>query len=48
MLFLHFHTGSKFFDFLFASLDNTALPKIGSTIKGKNLLLREQILSFKR
>ena len=29
---------------LITSLDDTALPKMGSTLKGKNLLPKEQIL----
>ena len=33
-------------EFLFASLDEVTLL-MGSTLKGKNLLLEEQILSFK-
>ena len=41
-----FAKGISFCDFLFASLEDEALPK-GSTLKGKNLLLEEQILSFK-
>ena len=36
-----------FHDFLLTSLDDVALLKKGSTLKGKNLLLQEQILSFK-
>ena len=35
----------KIYDFLFASLMNNP-SKMTSTIKGKNLLLEEQILSF--
>ena len=38
-----FTKGSNFCDFLFAFLDN----RKGSTLKGKNLLLEEQILSIK-
>ena len=34
------------YDFLWASMDNKAL-KMGSTFKWKNLLLVEQILTFK-
>ena len=34
-------------DFLFASLADIALQKLGSTCKGKNLLLGKQILLFK-
>ena len=36
-----------FVDFLFASLDNIAFPNVGYTIKGKNWLIGEQILSLK-
>ena len=44
-----FTKGNNFCDFLFAFIDNAALSKylIGSTLKGKNLLLWEQILFFK-
>ena len=31
--------GNNFRDFSFASLDIKALPKMGSTLKGKNLLM---------
>ena len=31
---------------LLADLDHKTLPKKGVSLKGKNLLLREQILSF--
>ena len=42
-----FMKGDNFSDFLFALLAEEALPKKGSTLEGKNLLLKEQILSFK-
>ena len=38
--------GSNFYDFLIAVLDKEHFQK-GSTLKGKNLLLMEQILSYK-
>ena len=39
--------GNKFCDILFASqVMKPSLPKIGATLKGNNLLLREQILFF--
>ena len=38
--------GSDFCDFLLAFLDDKALPKKGSTLKGRNNLLRDQILPF--
>ena len=41
---LPFLQGNNFCDFLFASLDEKPLE---STLKGKNLLPRLQILSFK-
>ena len=48
---LHLHIyplkGKNFSDILFTSLDEEALEKIGSILKGKKLLLKEQILSFK-
>ena len=45
----NFTKGNNFHDFLFASLADIAFPKwkMGFTLKGKNLLLLEQILSFK-
>ena len=39
-----FSKGNNLGDFLFASLYNMALLKLRSTLKGKNLLLMEQIL----
>ena len=42
-----FSKGDNFCVFLFASLDDEAFLKLGSTLKGKNLLLGEQILPFK-
>ena len=43
-----FIKGNNFCDFLFASLPGgQKLPTCGSTLKGKNLLLEEQILSIK-
>ena len=42
-----FTKGNNLWDFLFVSLHNKALPK-NSSLKGKNLLQMEQILSFKR
>ena len=39
--------GNNFCDSVIASLDNIAFPK-GSTQKGKNLLLEEQILFPRR
>ena len=48
MFFFNFTKGDNFDGFLFASLDDPRSPfKMGSIIKGKNLLLWEQILSFK-
>ena len=41
-----FKKGNNFHDFLISSLDEVALLK-GSTLKEKNLLQEEQILSFK-
>ena len=41
-----FAKGNNFCDFLFASLEDEALPK-GFTPRGKNLLLGQQILFFK-
>ena len=38
---------NNFYDFLFVFLDDSAFQKKRSTLKGKNLLPREQILSFK-
>ena len=38
--------GNNFHDFLFASLKDKTVQK-GSTLKGRNLLLQEQILFFK-
>ena len=38
---------NNFCDFLFTSLDKEALFYMRSTLKGKNLLLEEHILSFK-
>ena len=35
---------NNFYDFLFALLEQCSPFKIGSALKGKNLLLREQIL----
>ena len=46
IFFLIYAKGNNFWDFMVASLDE-ALLKRGSTLKGKNLLLEEQILSFK-
>ena len=47
MFFDHlFSKESNYHDFLFASLGNKTLQK-GFTLDGKNLLLVEQILSFK-
>ena len=43
--FHHFNKGENFFDFLFGFLHTNLFWK-GSTLKGKNLLLGEQILSF--
>ena len=39
--------GNSFCYFLFSSLDEVVFPKVGSALKGKNLLLKEQILVFK-
>ena len=38
----------KLRDFLLASLDSELLPKRGSTVKGKKLLIGKQSLSLKR
>ena len=38
--------GNNFHDFLFAFLDDVAFKTPWSTLKGKNLLLLEQILFF--
>ena len=47
-IFFHqFSKGNNICDFMFASLEEKNPLKMGSTLKGKNLLLREQILSFK-
>ena len=50
-IFIFFSTiltkGNKFCDFLFASLDKTLKSsKMGSTLKGNNFFLREQILFY--
>ena len=42
-----FSKGDNVCDFLVAFLVNETLQEMGSTLKGKNLLLWEQILSFK-
>ena len=42
-----FSKRDNFCDFLFVYLENEVSPKIGSTLKEKNLLLREQILFCK-
>ena len=42
----HLTKGNNLSDFLFAFLEHVA-PKKESTLKGKNLLQEEQILSFK-
>ena len=42
-----FAKGDNFDDFLFTSLENIGLSNWGCAHKGKNLLLLEQILSFK-
>ena len=42
-----FHHGENFCDLLLDSLEGKSPSKMGSTLKGKNLLLQEQILSFK-
>ena len=47
MFFCHFKKGKRLCHFLFASLEKEALSKHESTFKRKNLLLVEQILSFK-
>ena len=44
--FISFTKGNNYHKFLFVSSDNEALPKMGSALKGKNLLLEEQILLF--
>ena len=44
--FCYFTKGDKLHDFLFAALQDDALKRV-STLKGKNLLLEEQILSLK-
>ena len=36
--------GNNFHDFLYPSLGNEDISKMGSNLKGKNLLLWEQIL----
>ena len=46
MFFCHFQKEEQPCDFLFASPDDS-LFKVRSTLKGKNLLLKELILSFK-
>ena len=46
MDFLQFFKGDNFCDFLFAFLHTQFSSEKGSTLKGKNLLPREQILSF--
>ena len=38
---------NKVCDFLFAFMDNAAIRKMASTLKGKHLFREEQILSFK-
>ena len=43
----HFYKGENFCDVLFGFPGQLSPSYIGSTIKGKNLLLREQILSHK-
>ena len=40
-----FSKGNNFYDFLFTFLDNKSFAE-GSAVKGKNLLLLEQIHSF--
>ena len=42
----HFYKGEQLCGFMFAVLYEEALPK-GSILKGKNVLLEEQILFFK-
>ena len=42
----HFLQGGTSFATPFPSMDNIAVPS-GVSLKGKNLLLQEQILSFK-
>ena len=41
-----FSKGDNFCDFLFTELEDEVFPKLGPTLKGKNLLLWEQILSL--
>ena len=45
-LMLFITKGNNFCDFLLASLKDKALAERGSSLKGKNLLLKEQILPF--
>ena len=42
-----FSKGDNFHDFLFVDLEDYRYPKMGSTLKEKNLLLEEQIHFFK-
>ena len=46
--FSYFNIGKKNSDIQCAFSDEVALPKKGSTLKGRNLLIGEHILSFKR
>ena len=46
MLCHHFTKGEDCHSFPFASLEEVAIPKRGSTLKETNLLLEEQILCF--